>query len=352
MTSTPLAALLEALATRTVLVAGDFVVDHYILGRPSRLSREAPVIILEHDGEEWTPGGAGNAARNVAALGGRALALGVVGADAEGARLRDALTGAGVSADGIATDPSRPTVAKTRVLAGGVHSAKQQVLRIDRGERGVVSGPIRAALLDLADALLPMADAVLLSDYGYGSLFPELRARLLDGARARGIPSCADSRFDLLSFRGVDIATPNESEVAAMVGVSAGTDEEIDAAGPALLAKLGSRALLVTRGSRGMRLYRADGSRDTIPVIGPDEVADVTGAGDTVASALVLAVAAGAEYGDAARLANAAASVVVMKRGAATASPAEVRRALSAGGAEAAADARPTPREERARAPR
>src|SRR5262245_52836799 len=112
----PVAALLDALAGKRVLVAGDFVLDHYLFGRPARLSREAPVVILEHDGEEWTPGGAGNAARNVAALGGRALALGVVGDDADGARLRDALAAAGVGTDGLVADASRATVAKTRVL--------------------------------------------------------------------------------------------------------------------------------------------------------------------------------------------------------------------------------------------
>src|SRR5262245_6443387 len=131
----PLLSLLDRIRDRAVLVAGDFVLDHYVYGRPARLSREAPVLILEHDGDEWTPGGAGNAARNIRALGGRALPLGVVGADQEGERLVAALSEAGVRTDGIVIAKGRTTVAKTRVLAGGVHSAKQQVLRIDRGDR-------------------------------------------------------------------------------------------------------------------------------------------------------------------------------------------------------------------------
>lgn len=343
MTAPPLAALLEvldAVAGRRVLVAGDFVLDHYLFGRPARLSREAPVIILEHDGEEWTPGGAGNAARNVAALGGRAAVLGVTGNDAEGRRLREALDAAGVRTEGLVADSTRATAAKTRVLAGGLHSAKQQILRIDRGERHGPGAAARAALLERADVLLAEADALLLSDYGYGALFPGLRERLIEGARARGIPSCADSRFDLLAFRGVDVATPNEAEASAAARAPAGSEREVDAAGLAILEGLGARAILVTRGSRGMRLLLAAGGRETIPVIGPDEVADVTGAGDTVASALTLALAAGADLLAAGWLANAAASVVVMKRGAATASREEVRRALAAAAAPGA-DAAP-----------
>jgi rfaE bifunctional protein kinase chain/domain len=328
--SAALLALLARLEGRTVVVAGDFVLDHYVFGRPARLSREAPVLILEHDGDEWTPGGAGNAARNVRALGGRALPLGVVGADREGERLVASLAEAGIPTGGLLVAAGRATVSKTRVLAGGVHSAKQQVLRIDRGERMPLPAADRAALLDRVDALLSEADALLLSDYGYGTLFPDLRARLIRAARERGIPSCADSRFDLLAFRGVDIATPNESEAGAALGATAESEEEIAASGPALVERLGARALLLTRGSRGMRLFLAGGGVEEIPVLGTDEVADVTGAGDTVASALVLGLAAGADAGTAARLANAAASVVVMKRGAATASPEEVARSIRA----------------------
>jgi rfaE bifunctional protein kinase chain/domain len=330
MKAAPLLSLLERIRDRAVLVAGDFVLDHYVYGRPSRLSREAPVLILEHDGDEWTPGGAGNAARNIRSLGGRALPLGVVGADQEGERLVAALSEAGMRTDGIVIAKGRTTVAKTRVLAGGVHSAKQQVLRIDKGDRRPLPDDARAALRERLEALLPEAEAVLLSDYGYWTLFPDLRERLLAAARERGLPSCADSRFELLAFRGVEIATPNEAEAGAALGVSLERDEDVNAAGAALVRRLESRALLLTRGSRGMRLFLSGGPHDDIPVLGPDEVADVTGAGDTVASALVLGLASGADASLAARLANAAASVVVMKRGAATASPDEVARVLRA----------------------
>jgi len=324
-----LLALLDAWRGKKVVVAGDFVLDRYVFGRPARLSREAPVVVLEHDGEDVTPGGAGNAARNVAALGGIPLPVGVVGDDADGERLVASLAAAGIDTSGVSRVLGRATTAKTRILAGGIHSSKQQVLRIDRGERKDLEAAARALLIDSAIERLRAADAVLFSDYGYGVLARAVRDPLLAAARERALPSCADSRFDLAGYTGVWIATPNEEEALATAAEMGGPD---DARAPeaALLARLGARALLVTRGSRGMLLLLAGGERLEIAVIGPDEVADVTGAGDTVASAVTLGLAAGGDPRDAARLANAAASVVVMKRGAATATPVEVRRALAA----------------------
>ena len=358
MSSADRSDLIRSWQGKRVLVVGDLVLDRYLFGRPARLSREAPVVILEHDGEEDTPGGAGNATRNVGALGGVPLTVGVIGDDENGERLLRALASAGIDTTGIVRSSARATTAKTRILAGGVHSAKQQVLRIDRGERGDLDASARSRLLAAAVERLESADAVLFSDYGYGALAAAIREPLLAAAAERAIPTCADSRFELAAYRGVWIATPNEEEAAAAAGGdsrgaeasaadahAAGAraretiarshheaDADADAAtyAPALLARLEARALLVTRGSRGMSLFLRGGDRLDIPVIGPDEVADVTGAGDTVASAVILGLAAGADPRDAARLANAAASVVVMKRGAATATPDEVRRALDA----------------------
>ena len=312
-------------------MAGDFVLDRYVFGRPARLSREAPVLILEHERDEATPGGAGNAARNVEALGGRPMPLGVVGEDSDGDRLVALLADAGIDTSGILRDPARPTVAKTRILAGGVHSAKQQVLRIDQGHRDDTGLDLATQLVERADTLLDEVDGVLLSDYGYSTLAPPLRDRLIRGANERDLPTCADSRFQLLDFRGVWIATPNEEEAGAITGKSLRTDDEVDEVGSALLEGLDARAVLLTRGSHGMRLFLAGGGQVDIPVVSREEVTDVTGAGDTVASALVLGLAAGADVRDAARVANAAASVVVMRRGAATARPDEVHRALGVG---------------------
>ncbi len=317
---------IPALVGRRVLVAGDFLLDLYLTGRPTRLSREAPVLVLEHEGEDAKLGGAGNATRNVRALGGEPIPLGVVGEDPEGDRVVEMLRADGIDAGGILRDPERRTVAKTRILAGAANAAKQQVLRIDRGEAYGAGQADRLARR--ARALLPEADAVLLSDYGYSTLSPPVLSRLIRPARARGIPSCADSRYRLSEFRGIEVATPNEEELAGVLGRALPNDAEIAAGGRELVSRLDARAVVVTRGSRGMSVFEGDGPGRTVPPAGPGEVADVTGAGDTVASALALALSAGCDVTSAAVLANAAASVVVGRPGAATAAPGEVASAL------------------------
>lgn len=317
---------LDALAGRRVLVAGDFLLDRYLLGRPTRLSREAPVVIIEHESDDVNLGGAGNATRNVRALGGEPVPLGLVGKDREGDRVVTLLRKAGIDTRGILRDPERPTVTKTRVLAGAANAAKQQVLRIDRGRE--YGGSQVERLTRRARDLLPEADAVLLSDYGYGTLAPSVRSHLIQAARERGMPSCADSRYRLREFRGVTVATPNEEELAGVAGRALLGDADVAMAGRELLNRLNARALVITRGSRGMSVFEGAGDPHDIPPAREGEVADVTGAGDTVASALVLALAAGCDVLSAAVLANAAASVVVRRRGAATATRGEVARAL------------------------
>ena len=319
-------ATLDAIAGRRILVAGDFLLDRYLIGRPTRLSREAPVVILRHESGNTNLGGAGNATRNVRALGGEPVPLGLVGQDREGDEVVELLEAAGVDTRGILRDPERPTVTKTRILAGAANAAKQQVLRIDQGEE---YGPGRIERLTRhARALLGEVDAVLLSDYGYSTLAPPVRSGLIQAARMRGIPSCADSRYQLTEFRGVTVATPNEEEVGAVLGRILRTDADVTAAGRELLTRLGAPALVLTRGSRGMRVFEGNGAWRDVPPVRQGEVADVTGAGDTVASALLLALAAGSDILGAAVLANAAASVVVTRRGAATATPDEVARVL------------------------
>ena len=317
---------LGALAGRRILVAGDFLLDRYLVGRPTRLSREAPVVIIEQEDDDVNPGGAGNATRNVRALGGEPIPLGLVGEDREGERVVELLRAGGIDTRGILRDPEHRTVTKTRILAGAANAAKQQVLRIDQG--GEYSASRIDRLVRRARTLLPEVDAVLLSDYGYSTLAPPVRSCLIRAARARGIPSCADSRYQLSEFRGVTVATPNEEELAAVLGRVLRGDADVARAGRELLNRLDSRAMVVTRGSRGMSVFEGTGHCRNIPPARRGEVADVTGAGDTVASALVLALAAGFGILSAAVLANAAASVVVGRRGAATAAPAEVARAL------------------------
>lgn len=315
-----------ALAGRRILVAGDFLLDRYLIGRPTRLSREAPVVIIEQESDDVKLGGAGNATRNVRALGGEPIPLGLVGRDRAGDQVVELLRAGGIDSRGILRDPERPTVTKTRILAGAANAARQQVLRIDQGGEYGASRIDR--LIARARALLPDVDAVLLSDYGYSTLAPAVRSCLIQEARTREIPSCADSRYRLSEFEGVTVATPNEEELAGALGRVLRSDADIVMAGRELRSRLHARAMVVTRGSRGMSVFEGTGHGRNIPPARKGEVADVTGAGDTVASALVLALAAGCEVLSAAVLANAAASVVVARRGAATAAPREVARAL------------------------
>ncbi len=318
--------VLDALAGRRVLVAGDFLLDRYLVGKTTRLSREAPVVIIEHESDGANLGGAGNAARNVRALGGEPIPLGLVGKDREGDQVVELLRAAGVDTGGILRDPERRTVTKTRILAGAANTARQQVLRIDQGGEYGASRIDR--LVRRARELLPEVDAVLLSDYGYATLAPPVRSCLIQAARTRGLPSCADSRYRLYEFQGVTVATPNEEELAGVSGRVLRSDADVVMAGRELLSRLNARAIVVTRGSRGMSVLEGTGYCRNIPPARQGEVADVTGAGDTVASALVLGLAVGCEVLSAAVLANAAASVVVARRGAATATAAEVARAL------------------------
>ncbi len=334
-------ALIDALAGRRVAVVGDVVADEFVYGRVARVSREAPVLILEYDSTEVVPGGAGNAANNVAALGGRARLAAVVGRDGPGTRLVSALH-RGVDRAGVLRLPRAETPVKTRILAGGIHSAKQQVVRIDKSVRRPQDARARAAFENAALKAVKNVDAVLVSDYGSGLVTPALVSRLRGavkeqaGTRARrnGMPPpiLVDTRYQLLAYRGLTACTPNESEVEQALGVKINDDlRTLERAGRAILAQTRMRAVLITRGSRGMALFEPDSSTVHIPIFGSDEIADVTGAGDTVMATVTLALAAGASFEQAARLANFAGGIVVMKRGTATVTPSELREAVTRG---------------------
>lgn len=321
--------LIERFPRLRVVVAGDLVADEFIYGQVDRVSREAPVLILEYHSTEIVPGGAGNAASNAAALGAKVSIIGVVGRDGAGGRLWTALP-RDADCRGVMRVSSYVTPVKTRILAGGVHSAKQQVVRIDRpaGRIGaVIAARVEAALT----AAIRRADAIIVSDYGAGLITPARWSRALTAARVKKPPIVlVDSRYALAHFAGFTACTPNEAEVEALFGVRINDDRQVlERAGRALLEKLACRAVLVTRGSRGMALFEPGRPTDHIPIVGSDEVADVTGAGDTVIATFTLALAAGASFSVAARLANHAGGLVVMKRGTATVSAAELVTAIS-----------------------
>jgi rfaE bifunctional protein kinase chain/domain len=328
-----LAALIDALDGRTVAVIGDAVADEFVYGRVARVSREAPVLILEYDSTEIVPGGAGNAANNVAALGGRVSLVSIVGRDDAGRRLLAALHPR-VRSTAVSRAPGIGTVIKTRILAGGVHSAKQQVVRIDRGIGQRLDAATRTRFERAALAALRGADAVLMSDYGSGLVTPALARRVTSALRraGRSIPVLIDSRYRLLDYRGLTACTPNESEVEHALAVRINDNARtLERAGREILRRTGMTAVLITRGSRGMALFVKGADTVHIPIHGSDEIADVTGAGDTVMATLTLALAAGATFEAAARLANYAGGIVVMKRGTATVSSQELRAVVANG---------------------
>jgi len=311
-----------------VAVIGDIIADEFVYGRVARVSREAPVLILEYDSTQVVAGGGGNAANNVAALGGSAALVGVIGRDEPGRRLLAALHRR-VDPRGVVRPARRSTPVKTRILAGGIHSAKQQVVRIDRAVDQALDARTRAAFERAVLAAVLRADAVLLSDYGSGLVTPLLARRIRAALRPNPIPILVDSRYALLGYRGLTACTPNESEVEQALGVRINDNAGVlERAGRAILERTQSQAVLITRGSRGMALFVDRTPTVHIPIHGPDEIADVTGAGDTVMATLALALATGASFEHAARLANVAGGLVVMKRGTATVSGDELRAAV------------------------
>ena len=333
MDSAQLLALVGALRGRCVAVIGDVVADEFVYGRVARVSREAPVLILEYDSTEIVPGGAGNAANNVASLGGTAALAAVVGRDEPGKRLLRALH-TRVDSRRVVRAAARPTPVKTRILAGGIHSAKQQVVRIDRGVGNGFDDRARGAFERQAVAACRGADAVLVSDYGSGLVTPALvrRLRAAVNAESPSVPILLDTRHRLLDYRGLTACTPNESEVEQALGIRINDNLKVlENAGRELLDRTRMRAVLITRGSRGMALFVKGAPTLHIPIYGSDEIADVTGAGDTVMATMALALAAGATFELAARLANYAGGLVVMKRGTATISAAELLAAVRRG---------------------
>ena len=325
--------LVDGFSSRRVLVVGDLIADEFVYGEVARVSREAPVLILKYDATAMVAGGAGNAANNVASLGGRARLVGLVGTDPEGRRLLGSFH-RGVDRRHVVRSRGYRTPVKTHILAGGIHAARQQVVRIDREPGWPLDDSVSAVLEKKIAPALDDCDAVLLSDYGSGLVTPALadaiRQAVARRARRRPIPVLLDSRYRLLDYRGLTTSTPNESEVEQVLGIRINDNgAALERAGRLLLRRTGMQAVLITRGSRGMALFQPRQPAIHLPIFGSDEVTDVTGAGDTVNATFGLALAAGASFYEAARLANYAGGLVVMKRGTATVSPRELADAVS-----------------------
>ncbi len=310
-----------------IAVYGDLVADEFVYGEISRISREAPVLILKYRESHFVPGGAANAISNLAELGAAPVPLGILGVDEAGKALRRQFHRARVPLSLVRAVKGYQTPTKTRYSAGSVHSSRQQVLRIDRESLFLHTPETTAATRRDLEALIRRCRGMIVSDYGFGFVNPEVAGQILS---AEGLPVTVDSRFRLLNYPRLTACTPNEPEVEEALGMRIGNDlGKLEEAGRKLLRKLKLRAVLITRGRDGMALFVAGRKPVHIPIFGTDEIADVTGAGDTVIAVFTLALAVGASFEEAARLSNYAGGIVVMKRGTATVSAAELQEAVA-----------------------
>jgi D-beta-D-heptose 7-phosphate kinase/D-beta-D-heptose 1-phosphate adenosyltransferase len=317
------AAIAAAMSGHRVLVVGDVMLDEFVWGRVSRISPEAPVPVVEVTGRSAHLGGAGNVAANVRALGGDAVLAGVVGGDEAGARVRAELAARGVHDRLLDAGSARRTTLKTRIVAHG-----QQVVRADQEDADELPRELEARLADQAARELRGASALVVSDYQKGVVTERLLRRLLRAARAARVPVLVDPKpRHFRRYRGVTVVTPNQPEAEQVTGLRLDSDARLAAAGRRMLALLGCRAVLLTRGEHGISLFERGKAPQHVPAVAR-EVFDVTGAGDSVIATLALALAAGATLGEAAVLANTAAGVVVGKLGTAQASQAELLTAL------------------------
>lgn len=326
----------KALRGRCVVVLGDIIADEYLFGSTHRISREAPVLILKHRNRELRLGGGGNAANNIRDLGGEVRIIGILGEDASGEEILELSRSRGIDTTGVLQLPDMDTTVKTRVLAGQSNTTMQQVIRIDREWEGKLSSKVTAHLIDRLNEMAKEADAVLISDYGLGVVHSKVVEAVNALARDRaardgGLPVVVDSRFGLRGFRGITAATPNEAEIREVIGQvkkEVLEDETLYREVAAVRKRQEFGGLLLTRGKNGMVLFEGENPPQSLRVFGGDDVADVTGAGDTVIGIFSLSLAAGAGMWESAQLANIAGGLVVMKRGTATVTRRELLEVL------------------------
>ena len=312
-------ALASRFHTMSVLVAGDLMLDHFVIGRVSRISPEAPVPVVEHDHDEYRIGGAGNVAHNVRALGGHVELVGLIGRDDAAGRLRGEMIAHGMGGDGLVVDPARPTTTKQRIVT----TRNQQVARVDFEDDTEASGDLEAALIARARHALAHADVVIVSDYLKGAVTRGLVASIVDAAAARRVPVLVDPKIPHIDYyAGTTVVTPNHHEAETATHMRIRSDDDARKAAKVFIERARCQGVLITRGEHGMSMLDPAGEAH-YPAVAR-EVADVTGAGDTVIATLALSLAAGAELAEAAQLANHAAGIVVGRFGPATVSPAEL----------------------------
>ncbi|MCU1245789.1 MAG: D-beta-D-heptose 7-phosphate kinase [Acidobacteria bacterium] len=322
----------EQMKGKLIVVYGDIVADRFIYGTPKRISREAPVLILRQYRDDTLLGGAGNAINNIVALGGLPIPVSVLGNDIAGQAVIDGMTSQGIDCSGVLRSDRYSTPTKVRILGGMPHASRQQIVRYDIEDHFEMTEEEADCFAWLLRDQIAFCHAALISDYGYGAVTPAVAANLT--GFAGGKPVTLDSRYALLQYPDVTAATPNEEEAAAAAGISLfdegnGNGENVAFVAETLQQSLDCEAILITRGSRGMALFER-GAREPLflPVSGTDQVADVTGAGDTVIATFTLALAAGASFAESSKLANYGGGIVVMKMGTATVSNEELRYAI------------------------
>ena len=321
--------IVESFPNITITVLGDLVADEFVFGEISRVSREAPVLILKHRDRTVLPGGGANAANNLADLGVNVLPVGIVGDDEAGRLLLKYFRHKKIAVSGVLKDKSYTTVTKTRIVAGMTHTARQQVVRVDREPVEAPNSHLTRELYLAARNYAQASDALLVSDYGYGAATPAIVSTLREKGKIGSVPIILDSRYRMLQYAGVTAATPNEPEVEDALGVRIGQDwDKLLTAGEKLMAHMKLQSLVITRGRDGMVAFDRNHKPVDIPIFGSDQVADVTGAGDTVIASFTAALAAGATTEEAAQVANYAGGIVVMKRGTATVSRDELLHAI------------------------
>ena len=311
-----------------ILIIGDMVADVYLKGNISRVSREAPVLVLEHAGEKVVPGGAANVVHNVATLGGQAFAVGLIGNDKAGSGLRDILNDKNVDTTGLIVEENRPTITKTRIIAGGSATVSQQIVRIDQEVKASILKQSEESFINILKQVIDKIDAVVLSDYGSGMLSDKIRNFIIESCQEKNIKTIVDSRYDILKFEGVSFVKQNEAEAAKAVGFELTSEDAVVTAGKILLEKLQAEGIIISRGEQGMSLIQDNGEIHHIPVVDKSEVFDVSGAGDTAVAAFILAIASGAKPVEATKIANFAAGIAVRKLGTATVSNEELNEVL------------------------
>jgi D-glycero-beta-D-manno-heptose-7-phosphate kinase len=315
--------IIDNFAGKNIVIVGDLVADQFLNGTIERVSREAPVFILDHDSTDTLPGGAANAAANVASLGAKPLLIGLIGRDHNGSLLSASLDNSGVCPDYIIEDPEISTTTKIRVLAGQHYAPRQQVIRIDYKNRSEITESTRGKLHRNLTSAAETADGIIISDYNYGVADKELVALARNLAAERQIPLLIDSRFRLSAFPDATSATPNQEEVEQILGKDFTVENCAE-----LRERLGYEALLVTCGNKGMLLCEREKRPVQIDPIGSLEPVDVTGAGDTVIAVYALGLAAGLSFERSARIANHAGGIVVMKKGTCSVSVEELVESL------------------------